>query len=412
MKPSFRTVLLAAILGLALAIGLPSPLQAQTANFPEATQVSADYPDTAQRFAVFSILYDDFSRHASKPLSSADYAKSFSYQAWSNMIATQQMTKDGASSQAYRDFNARCNQLLSDANFTASVLGKYNLPAMRARRIVSTLPTHAPVAVVSSSPVATTTAPAPAPSATYNRATWLDHWGPIILGLMNLFPGALFIVILVVFFTTCSFIAAFAAWLVLRRSGPGRKVYPVPAPLTGGLPALPKELQVVSVPGVKYAVYVLSGIVLENKSVAHTRTFTTVTGGGTIQTTSGQTVVGLPQTHYHTSTSVEDVIWIRQPNGMDCQLSIFDGSFQCRAGHLISVLARQAKDGGYIILAYNHSMGVLSQCPALDQSHEARGNELGQWAANIAGAVAAWNFMACFMNSVDEGGVIAGFVRM
>jgi len=338
------------------------------------------------------------------------------------MIATQQMTKDGVRSQAYRDFNTQCNQLLSDANFTASILEKYNLPAVPARRIVSTPPLQAPVAVASSSPASTATAPAPTPvyhppantypaaAATHDRATWLDHWGPIVLGLMNMFPGVLFIIILIVFFTTCSFVTAFAAWLVLRNSGPGRKVYPVPAPLPGGLPALPKNLQVVSVPGVKYAVHVLSGIVLENKSVAHTRTFTTVTGGGNIQTTSGQTVVGLPQTHYHTSTSVEDVIWIRQPNGIDCQLSIFDGNFQCRAGHLISVLARQGKDGGYIILAYNHSMGALTQCPALDQSHEARGNELGQWAANIAGAIAAWIFMACFMNSVDEKGIITGFV--
>jgi hypothetical protein len=420
MKPSFRAVLLPAILGLALAMVLSSPLHAQTANFPEAAQVNADYPDDAQRFAVFNILYDDFSRHASKPLSSADYARSFSYQASSNMIATQQMTKVGVRSQAYHDFNTQCDQLLSDANFTASVIGKYHLPALPARRIVSTPPPQA--TVTSSYPASTTTAPAtvpayhpsantsPAPAATQGGGTWLDHWGPVILGLMNSFPGVLFTIILIVFFTSCSLVMAFAAWLVLRRSGPGRKVYPVPAPVTGGLPALPRNLQVVSVPGVRYAVYVLSGIVLEIKSITHTRTTSTVTGGGTLQTTGGQTVAGLPQIHYHTTTTIEHIIWIRQPNGMDCQLSIFDGDFQCRAGHLISVLLRQGKDGGYIILAHNHSMGVLTQCPALDQSHEARGNELGQWAANIAGGLAAWIFMACFMNSVDEGGVIAGFV--
>ncbi len=83
MKPSFRTVLLPAILGLALPFLLPLPLHAQTTNFPEAAEVNADFPDDAQRFAVFNILYDDFSRHAPKPLSSADYAKSFSYHALS-----------------------------------------------------------------------------------------------------------------------------------------------------------------------------------------------------------------------------------------------------------------------------------------------------------------------------------------
>ena len=173
---------------------------------------------------------------------------------------------------------------------------------------------------------------------------------------------------------------------------------------------LPKNLQVVSVPGVRYAVYVMSGMVLENKSTTHTRTSTTVTGGGTIQTTDGRTVTGLPQTHYHTSTSVENIIWIRQPNGMDAQVSIFDSNFQCRAGHLISVLVRQGKDGGYILLGYNHSMGALTLCPALDESHEARGNELGQWAANLAGGVVAWEMMGTVWNSFENGEINTGFV--
>jgi predicted membrane protein len=418
MKSSFRVILTLAVISLIAAGLFPGRLQAQTANFPDPAQVNADYPDEAQRFTAFNILYDDFSRVASKPLSNADYAKSFAYQASSNMIATQQMTRDGAGTQAYRDFNTQCNQLLSDPNFTNSVVAKYSLPAMATRAIapqpVPLAPTPAPSApapVYAPIPHPPPSAsPQPTSASAHHQATWLDHWGPIILGLMNMFPGVLFILLLIVFFTTCSLVTAFAAWLVLHRSGPGRKVYPVPAALPGGLPALPKNLQIVSVPGVRYAVYVLSGMVLETKSTSHTRTFTTVTGGGTIQTTTGQTVTGLPQTHYHTSTTVEDSIWIRQPNGIDAQISIFDGNFQCRAGHLISVLVRQAKDGGYIILAYNHSMGALTQCPALDQSHEARGNELGQWAANIAGGIAAWIFMAMFMNSRDEGGIIAGFV--
>jgi hypothetical protein len=37
-------------------------------------------------------------------------------------------------------------------------------------------------------------------------------------------------------------------------------------------------------------------------------------------------------------------------------------------------------------------------------------NELGQWAANIADGIAAWDFITCFMNSHDEGGIVADFV--
>jgi hypothetical protein len=416
MTFSFSKVLALAGFALVGALIFPNSVRAQgtTALFPAPEQVNTDYPDDAERFAAFSILYDDFSRVAPKPLSTADYGKSFSYQASSNMIATQQMTKDGGGSQAYRDFNTHCNQLISDPHFANGVLAKYGLPGMTTRAIAPQPVVLAPVPAQSApTPVyapapSVASSPASAPSRT--SPTWLDHWGPIILGVMNMCGPFLFVIILIVFFSVCSAVMAFAAWLVLRRSGAGRKIYPVPAPMPGGLPALPKNLRVVSVPGVKYAVYVLSGIVLENKSTTHTRTFTTVTGGGTIQTTTGQTVTGLPQTHYHTSTSVEDIIWVRQPNGIDAQLSIFDGNFQCRTGHLISVLLRQGNDGGYIILAYNHSMGALSWCPALDQSHEARGNELGQWAANIAGGCAAAIFMSCFFNFQDAGGIVAGTV--
>jgi hypothetical protein len=80
------------------------------------------------------------------------------------MIATQQMTKDGVRSQAYRDFNTQSDQLLSDATFTASVVEKYHLPAVPARRIVYTPPPPPTTVAIASSPASATTAPAPAPA--------------------------------------------------------------------------------------------------------------------------------------------------------------------------------------------------------------------------------------------------------
>jgi hypothetical protein len=411
MRAPFKITLTLVVMGFIAGGILPSRVQAQSANFPAPAQVNADYPDDAQRFAAFNILYDDFSRVARKPLSNSDYAKSFAYQASSNMIATQQMSKDGAGSQAYRDFNARCNQLLSDQAFASSVVEKYQVPALRVRQF-------APATSPSPPPVASPASATPVP--TNGSSVGMAHTGPSVphfalaagasvVGWMNQNGPILFIIVLIIFFSVCSLVMAVAAWLVLRLSGAGRQVLPVPAPIPGGLPVLPKKLQVVSVPGVRYAVYVLSGIVLENKSLTHTKSYTTTTGGGTFQTTGGQIVTGVPQVTHHTSTSVESIVWVRQPNGIDAQWSIVDGNFQCRAGHLISVLVRQGKDGGYILLAYNHSMGRMEWCPALDESHEARGNELGQWAANIAGGYAAWKIMAEFIPSHDETGISAQF---
>ena len=214
MKSSIKITSILVVFVLMVAVLFPSRLHAQTANFPDAAQVNADYPDDAQRFAAFNILYDDFSRHAPKPLSNADYAKSFSYQASSNMIATQQMSKDGVGSQAYRDFNTQCNQLFSDPNFTSSVVAKYNLPAASVRQIVSTPPLASPAyAPAASNPAAYHPPVATNPAQPPNHAgsTVLDHWGRIILGLMNEFPGVLFVILLIVFFGACSAVMALAA---------------------------------------------------------------------------------------------------------------------------------------------------------------------------------------------------------
>ena len=416
------SVKLLAIVIVILGIGF-SPVHAA---FPAVGQVNADYTDDAERFAAFNILYDAFMRSASKPLSSADYATQFSYQASSNMIATQQMTKDGAGSQAYRDFNTRCNQLISDPVFTRAVFDKYQLgglpaaqrapPAIVANEApVVPRPAPAPAPVVSSAPVMAPVAASPAPAKSSSLVdSLLRTKVPISQRTFDLWmgaaqmSGAIFIVAMLIFFGTCAAAMAFAAWLVLRRSGVGRKIYPVPGPMAGGLPALPQNLQVVSLGGVRYAVYVLSGQVLETKSIPRTSSYTTTTGGGTFQTPHGN-VYNAPVTTTHTSTTVENIIWVRQPNGVDAQWSIYDGNFQYRIGHIISVLVRQGKDGGYILAGYNHSMDALTLCPELEKTHSAKGNELGQWAANIAGGVVAWQMMKIVWNSSDETGIIAGF---
>ncbi len=58
---------------------------------------------------------------------------------------------------------------------------------------------------------------------------------------------------------------------------------------------------------------------------------------------------------------------------------------------------------------------MLDECPALAESHETRGNELGQWTANLVGAYVAWKVLAHFLppyagNQLDTGFVVAWLV--
>jgi hypothetical protein len=208
----------------------------------------------------------------------------------------------------------------------------------------------------------------------------------------------------------------FAAWLILRGSGIGRKIFPVPALGYGALPPLPKALQVVSLPGVRYAVYPLCGRVLDVQTSSHTQTTSHTSGGDTYQMPDGSIRTTPVQGWSSHKTTRETLIWVRTPDGRESSWTLFNSNFQCRVGQIISILVRPLKDGtGHILLAYNHAAGVLAECPALAESHEPRGNELGQWAANLVGAYVAWKVLALFLppyagNQLDTGFVVAWLV--
>jgi hypothetical protein len=354
-----------------------TPVRAQNQDasprFPEPARVTADYPDGAQRAAAFYVLSEALAQAAPKPISKTDYAKLFSYQGANNAALTMETMTDGTQSPAYHDFQTRYNQLCNDPTFVQGLLDKYQLNG---------LPTYA------------TPPPTVDEEMKYDVPTHLPQALPWIL-VAGILPMAL------------------AAWLVLRGSGIGKKIYPVPPPERGGLPSLPKALQVVSLPGVRYATYVLSGRVLDIQTSSHSSSHTTTTGGQVIQTGSGQ-VVTTPIQSWTTVTNIrETVIWVRTPDNRETSWTLYNTNFQCRVGQVISILVRPLKTGeGEILLAYNHAAGTLEKCSALTKSHEPRGNELGQWAANLAGGYVAAKVLNLFLpmyagNELDMGFVVS-----
>ncbi len=351
-------------------IALPLPAYAADASsrFPDPAKVAADYPDRAQRAAAFYVLAEALAQAAPKPLSRADSTLLLKYQGTSSSIVTMVMMSEGNQSPVYRDFNTRYNQLTNDANFVQALLDKYRLNG---------LPTYA--------------AP-PVDESKYDVLTQLPRALPWIL-VGGIIPMAL------------------AAWLVLRGSGIGRKIHPVRPPVAGGLPALPPSLQVVSLPGVRYATYVLSGRVLDVQTSSHTSSHTTTTGGQVYQSPSGQTHATPVQSWTTTTSTRETVIWVRTPDNRETSWTLLNTNFLCRAGQLVSILVRPLKTGeGEILLAYNHTASTLEKCEALKQSHAPRGNELGQWAANIAGGYIAWKVLNRFLPAYNGRELDPGFL--
>jgi len=352
--------------------------QGVSTRFPTPAQVTADYPDDAQRSAAFSLLFEALNQAAPKPMSKADYERDFNYQASVNALVSLHKMKDGAGSQAFGSFTIRCNQIVSDPNFAQSLLDKYHLNGM---------PTYPHQAIAGP-------AASPDDEMKYDVPTQFPKAIPYML--MGVVPMTL------------------AAWLVLRRSGIGRKLFPVPASVAGGLPPLPKSLQVVSLPGVRYATYVLSGRVLDVQTSSHSSSHTHTTGGNTYQSPSGQVHTTPIQSWTSTTHTRETVIWVHTPDNREMSWTLFNTPSLCRTGQIISILVRPLRSGeGEILLAYNHTAGTLERCPALNQSHEPRGNELGQWAANIAGGLTAAAGLNMFLpmyerpGSLDPGFIVA-----
>jgi hypothetical protein len=336
-----------------------------SAKFPEPATVVADYPDEAERWGAFNVLYAALNNAAPKPMSKPAYAKFFAYQSSYDAIVTAKM----ADRQSYKDFNARCEKLFTNTNFAHSVLQKYGLSAYAK---------HQPA-------LAQGPSPGPAPPQRKPFSTPVPEPNPIT----DAWPYPQSFPLLLLFLLP----VAFCTWIALQLTGSGRAVLPTPAPVAGGLPALPESLRAVSVPGVRYAVYVLSGIILQKEENVFTQSYSTTTAGSMIPM-GGRQFHHVPgQTTTHTESTREQIIWVRTPQKIEQSWTLYNSDIRLRPGQIVSVLVRPlSKDTGDILLAYNHTTGTLDKCPAMQKAHGNRGfirREIVQWTANLAAGLGA-----------------------
>ncbi len=115
---------------IALALGFVAQSRAQNRDvstlFPDPNQVKADYPADPERYAAFFALSITLNATAARPLSRAAYTKSFDYEGSYNGIETLHM-QQGMRTEAYKDWAAQRDKLVTDRAFLHSVLVKYHV---------------------------------------------------------------------------------------------------------------------------------------------------------------------------------------------------------------------------------------------------------------------------------------------
>jgi hypothetical protein len=395
-SPGHLRIFLIWLFGMFLVLGavVPSVLaqnQDVSSQFPEPARVTADYPDDVQRWGALNVLYAALNNAAPKPMSKAAYAKFFAYGSAYNAIATSKM----ANRQAYADFNSRCEQLFAKPGFGRSVLEKYGLTAYARRQPTPTQPTPAQVPANSSPPSQRIVLPSPQQERNFTNDEWPYPQS---------FPLLLFFLLPV----------AFCTWVALQVTGSGRAILPTRPPLPGGLPELPESLRVVRVPGARYAVYVLSGMVLQKEENVHTHSWSSTTPGSTTHMGGGQFHHTPGQTTTHSETTREEIIWVRTPQNLEQSWTLYNSGVRLRPGQIVSVLVRPLpKDTGDILLAYNHTTGTIEKCPAMEKAHGNQGfirREIVQWTGNLACGLGSAIVTVRYLPAYVHGQLYAGFI--
>jgi len=374
-----------------IALGAVAQNQDVSSLFPEPARVAADYPDEVQRWGALNVLHLALNTAAPRPMSKATYAKFFAYDSAYNGIANGKI----ANRQAYADFNSRCEQLFAKPDFARSVLEKYGLTAYARREPTPTQPTPAQLPVNSSPPPQRIVLPPFQQDRNFTNDAWPYPQS---------FPLLLFFLLPV----------AFCTWAALQVTGSGRAILPTRPPVSGGLPALPESLRVVSVPGARYAVYVLSGVVLQKEENVHTRSWSSTPPGQTIHMGGGQFHHTPGYTTSHSETTREEIIWVRTPQNTEESWTLYNSGVRLRPGQIVSVLVRPLpKDTGDILLAYNHTTGTIEKSPAMQKAHGNQGfirREIVQWTGNLACGVGSAIVTRRYIPAYVNGQLYAGFI--
>src|SRR5262245_48612992 len=95
-------------------------------RFPSVARVRADYPDDAERFIAFDILFRQLGEATRGTQSRTNYELANAYfSARGEILAAYEQQGNG--SEAYKTFTARTGSLFSDPEFTRSLLDRYQL---------------------------------------------------------------------------------------------------------------------------------------------------------------------------------------------------------------------------------------------------------------------------------------------
>jgi len=338
---------------IALAVGFMGQSRGQNrdvaALFPDPNQVKADFPGDPERYAAFFALSVTLNATAPRPLSRAAYTKSFDYEGSYNGIETLHM-QQGMRTQAYKDWAAQRDKLVTDRAFLHSVLEKYHVADLP--RVARPVP-------------APTIQPNAAPGNPYQPPQYRmppeERFHRLFIWAMPLVP--------------VSWIAMYVLpMLLLRRSGTTRLLSVTQNPPLAGAPSLPESLHVVHLPGVRYAVKTFSGLVLD-KQTTFTTTTTTTTTPGHVNVVGNVATVTPGQTTSHSTTHRTDVMRVRTPELREATWTFTAQSgVNIFPGQIVSAVARPMKDDFSEFLAsYNHNTGEVVPAGGLDNANKAGG---------------------------------------
>jgi hypothetical protein len=186
---------------------------------------------------------------------------------------------------------------------------------------------------------------------------------------------------------------------------------------------LPEELRVVRVPGLRYPVAHLAGLVTDKESEVRTEFATRTTAERDPYALGPNAAINLRTTTSSTSTRI-DTLWVRRPDGSEASWRLTGSGLQARPGHILSVIARPLRNGDLqFVLAYNHATGQQEMLTY--EAHRVR--VLAPWfVATVLGAVPGAMGIATFLSIVPKddpeplyilvltylimGGIGAGFV--
>lgn len=324
----------------ALLTASPMPAQDASARFPEPNQVTTDYPDAAQSYVALNLLWDAL--HA-KSASPAAISKRGAYYNASQAIRQRQLV---AGEKPATDFDNRVRELTMDANFRRLVLERYHVAAV----------------------------PADAPPKTQAFQVHDVTDSMIKHEAAKAAPVALLTLAVMIFIAT-----------IMMRGTSNASLVDGQLPLQQTA-LLPDSLRTVELPGVEYALGVLSGRVIDKETTLNTTVQTTVrTGqvysmGNEIHTIPGQVMTS-------TTTTQTDLVWIETPEGQETSWTFTGGTFKARPGHVLSVIGRAARGGGMaFLMAYNHTTAQL-EVFNYREAHLTRRGFLAWMASSLVGAV-------------------------